>query len=315
MVPSSIRRRQGLDYLDTAASTYCITAHIIRRQATTFYKAVNDLEARFRWCLTGTPIQNRLDDVGALTAFVRIRPFDSIAMFKRFVSIPFEEGGRRQSVAVENLTTLLDSLCLRRTKDLLHLPARKEWTHYLNFTTEERIQYEQTLQRMNRKMRESVGEEFARSKFGMFHIQLQLRILCNHGTFQNPLSWAQGNMDEKEEAMNLLGESSEMRCSVCRQSMPILGASYTQKARGVPCGHVLCSECVDEKIEQPQKEHDSANECPLCRTRLAKRPKQSQANDRSAHELGQSYFLSHGISTKMRALLVDVQKDLWTTKR
>lgn len=38
-------------------------AHIIRRRATVLYKTVFDLTGNFRWCLTGSPIQNMLEDI------------------------------------------------------------------------------------------------------------------------------------------------------------------------------------------------------------------------------------------------------------
>src|SRR5580700_441062 len=103
-------------------SHYCVRtdmtlAHMIRRQATSFYRTVSELKARSRWSLTGTTIQNRLEDIGALFAFIRATPFHSIAMFRRFVTIPFDESEERQAVATQNLTLLLDSLCLRRSKD------------------------------------------------------------------------------------------------------------------------------------------------------------------------------------------------------
>jgi len=45
-------------------------AHFIRSPTTYLHKRVAELDAKFRWCLTGTPIQNRLDDIGALFAFL-----------------------------------------------------------------------------------------------------------------------------------------------------------------------------------------------------------------------------------------------------
>lgn len=85
-------------------------AHIIRRRVTSIYKAVSDLNANFRWCLTGSPIQNTLEDIGALFTFIKATPFDSIATFRHFIATPFSEGDERRTIASEKLGLLFDSL-------------------------------------------------------------------------------------------------------------------------------------------------------------------------------------------------------------
>lgn len=49
-------------------------AHVIRNRSTKKYKAMADLSASIRWCITGTPIQNSLRDLGSLVEFLRV-PF------------------------------------------------------------------------------------------------------------------------------------------------------------------------------------------------------------------------------------------------
>ena len=117
-------------------------AHIIRRRATVLYKTVFDLNANFRWCLTGSPIQNMLEDIGALFTFIKAAPFDSIATFRHYIVTPFLEGDERRTIASERLGLLLDSVCLRRTRDLLHLPDPRDIIRSVELSTEERDQYE-----------------------------------------------------------------------------------------------------------------------------------------------------------------------------
>ncbi|KAI4702778.1 hypothetical protein J4E89_010312 [Alternaria sp. Ai002NY15] len=155
-------------------------AHIIRRQSTILYRTVADIAARSRWCLTGTPIQNRLEDIGSLFAFLRVKPFHSLSNFRKTIAIPFDEGGKRRTIAIERFTRLLDSMCLRRTKDVLHLPAEQHRVRDVPFSPEERLQYEQTKDIMFRAVRNQNGTFDQKSTLGMFQVQLQLRILCNH---------------------------------------------------------------------------------------------------------------------------------------
>lgn len=51
--------------------------HTIRNPHTRLTKAMAELEAKRRWVLTGTPIQNRLDDLWSVVKFLRVEPFDN----------------------------------------------------------------------------------------------------------------------------------------------------------------------------------------------------------------------------------------------
>jgi len=283
---------------------------MIRRQATTFFRAVSDLKARSRWCLTGTPIQNRLEDIGALFAFIRARPFDSMAIFRRFVAIPFDESEERRRLAVRNLTFLLESLCLRRTKILLNLPEKQDRVRWVEFSSKEREQYDRTKDAMNRALRHRVGEEFTKSKFGMFQIQLQLRILCNHGTYQPEFSWTRRSLlDEREGALCSMGSRSEVRCSVCSLSISMLGSDNLYRSYTAKCIHILCSECQEQTC---QPSEDEPLNCPLCIISGASGLNSSTLMGKASHD---NYLLNEGHSSKMDALIKDVREDVETTKR
>lgn len=289
-------------------------AHIIRRRVTTFFRAVTELKARSRWCLTGTPIQNKLEDVGSLFAFIRAHPFHSIAMFRRFVSIPFDESEERRELATKNLTLLLESLCLRRSRDLLHLPTPHHRVRILKFSPEEREQYEQTKKFMNRALRQKVSESYSKSIFGMFQVQLQLRILCNHGTYQQLFSWTKRSLlDEREDALCSIGGDGEVHCSACRQSLPILGSNNLYRTYKGSCAHVICRECLNQDEKICDVAFDTNTECPLCAVSgvhtSVTRP---EALGRDQND---SYLRQEGHSTKMVALISDIQEDLWQTKR
>jgi DNA repair protein RAD16 len=50
-------------------------AHRIKAWSSSTSYAANALGARFRWCLTGTPLQNRLGDLYSMLRFLRWRPW------------------------------------------------------------------------------------------------------------------------------------------------------------------------------------------------------------------------------------------------
>ena len=235
-------------------------------------------------------------------------------MFRRFVTIPFDESEERRAVATRNLTLLLDSLCLRRSRDLLQLPDPQDRVRFIEFSKEERDQYEQTKKIMNRALRQKVGESYSKSIFGMFQVQLQLRILCNHGTYQHSFSWTKRSLlDEKEDALCSTGASGEVKCSACRQSMPILGLNNIYRTYAGNCAHILCSECLDEGEQISGDRGDGIMKCPLCA--ISGVPITATQPGDATEDREDSYLRLEGHSSKMSALISDIREDLWKTKR
>ncbi|KAK1467422.1 SNF2 family domain-containing protein [Colletotrichum melonis] len=337
--PSNLQFLKSVDEL-----TDYNTAHIIRRPATTFYQACRSLHANSRWCLTGTPIQNKLADIGALFAFIRATPFDNPATFRRYIEVPFEQHSENREKVKERLIALMESLCLRRTKEVLDLPPLEERVVPLEFSPEERDQYDKTKKILMRTIKQKVGEVEKSSKFGLFQANLQMRILCNHGTFQKPFSWHRRSyrldLDEREAAVSALGQNAELTCNGCHQPMPILGFNRLRNASEKQCPHVFCSECLDDSDLSSSANPVSASRerhCPVC-DNWKKSAKISSTGlgtiphvrvdgpaldarvlpDASAQTTSGAddadYFNTVGYSTKMEALIRDVQVDVSTTK-
>ncbi|KAH6647230.1 SNF2 family N-terminal domain-containing protein [Truncatella angustata] len=294
-------------------------AHIIRRQATTFHRTCAELKARSRWCLTGTPIQNKLEDIGALFCFIKAKPFDSMAVFRRYIVVPFEQNEDR--TAIDRLVQLNDSLCLRRTKELLDLPPLNESVRRLALNEGERKQYNNTKEILFRKIRQKAGEHEQTSKFGIFQANLQLRILCNHGTFQQTFSWQSERSlrDIKEAMLSAIGGSAQVNCDGCAQPMPVLGSNKVYNNFAEKCNHVLCLECLDQTAAA-KGSGSGRQHCPLCLV-FNKEAVDIEMTDDSQGSRGDDgelddahYFRVGGHSTKMNALISDVEEDLNKTK-
>lgn len=274
---------------------------------------MTEIQARSRWCLTGTPIQNRLEDIGSLFAFLRMEPLHNLGAFKKAISVPFAEGGKRRALSIERFTCLLDSMCLRRTKDLLHLPDPESRVHRIMLSANERAQYEQTSKIMFRTVKNQVEKIDRKSTLSQFQIQLQLRIICNHGTWQQPFSWSRRKLyllDEREARDIDLGSQGEATCSACRQTMPLFGLGSTFRRYQENCRHTLCSECLEQSSETT--EDHLATSCPLCSSlwRSFKYPQRQKGQSQE-----DMYFRADGKSSKMEALMSDVMKDITVTKR
>ncbi|VUC29297.1 unnamed protein product [Clonostachys rosea] len=307
-------------------------AHIIRRPSGTFYHSCSELSAHSRWCLTGTPIQNKLADIGTLFSFIRAEPFNKAATFRKWIDIAFEHTPDDPKQVKNRLVMLLEAFCLRRTKDVLELPNLRQDIRWLDFSPEERMQYDKTQSILMRSIKQRVGETEKGSKFGLFQANLQLRILCNHGTFQKPFSWQRRiYQDEREAKGCALGRDEEIKCSVCQQPMPIVGSSYLGHMFEDHCSHVLCSECIEESAMP-----DSGlqiRRCPMCvEWRRPQTIEGAGSGAGTSDEPGDVdmadapvfrtsidddhdyYFSSEGHSTKMKKLVEDVATNLWETK-
>jgi len=101
-------------------------AHTIRNRSSQIFKILShSIRSPRRWCLTGTPIHNSLDDFGSLLAFIRAKPFDTQENFHFWILQPYKNFGARLRFSSSNseanyplvrLRRLIAATCLRRTK-------------------------------------------------------------------------------------------------------------------------------------------------------------------------------------------------------
>ncbi|KAH8666300.1 SNF2 family N-terminal domain-containing protein [Xylariales sp. PMI_506] len=119
-------------------------AHTIKNRNAKSTKACYDLRSVYRWCLSGTPMQNNLDELQSLVKFLRIKPYDDLREWKDHIEMPMKNG--RGDIAFRRLHSLLRCFMKRRTKDILKEPGA------LNTGSNERIEGKE-------------GEESATSEF------------------------------------------------------------------------------------------------------------------------------------------------------
>ena len=124
-------------------------AHVIRNPKSGVSQSVCRLRAVRRWAVTGTPVQNKELDMYALLRFLRVSPFDQLAVWCNFRVIYSTQSNyvllkvwkrwvdssknKNQDQATDRLQLLIKTLLLRRTKDqktdgsdapLVSMPAR-----------------------------------------------------------------------------------------------------------------------------------------------------------------------------------------------
>ncbi|KAI0451852.1 SNF2 family N-terminal domain-containing protein [Xylaria acuta] len=157
-------------------------AHWIRNSTSQQFKAACNLEASRRWCLTGTPIQNSLDDLRSLLAFLHFHPFSEPAFFRKHIIEPLSKESPDQ---FRNLRLLLRLVCFRRTAELLSLPPYATEEVTITLTDREAQLYEDMLAACKKEFDEIANMKSSKKKYCvLFATIMKLRRLCNHGTFQ-----------------------------------------------------------------------------------------------------------------------------------
>ncbi|KAJ7868591.1 SNF2 family N-terminal domain-containing protein [Mycena olivaceomarginata] len=102
-------------------------AHTIKNRKTKTAQACWDLQAKFRWCLTATPMQNEVDEFFPLLKFLHIKPLNDWDRFNLLIAKPISKGPGA-NLAMKRLQVVLTHVMFRRTKaevaSVLKLPAR-----------------------------------------------------------------------------------------------------------------------------------------------------------------------------------------------
>ena len=88
-------------------------AQSIKNPRTQGARAAWGLRSKRRWCLSGTPLQNAIDDLYSYFRFLRYSPFDSFKKFRELIKEPVT---RTPTQGYANLQKLLTPVFLRRTK-------------------------------------------------------------------------------------------------------------------------------------------------------------------------------------------------------
>ncbi|KAG2413393.1 hypothetical protein HFD88_002582 [Aspergillus terreus] len=154
-------------------------AHDIRNPSTNQFKAITSLSAQHRWCLTGTPIQNSLEDLGSLVSFLKVPILEKPPLFRKFITNPTTSDSK---ACFQNLRALLQAICLRRTKEILNFPEPPTIFRTLPFTPLEQAAYDDLLSTCKTKINMIVSNRrhgFINST--MLESLFKLRLFCNNG--------------------------------------------------------------------------------------------------------------------------------------
>lgn len=87
-------------------------AHEIRNKNAQKSKALFSLKAKYRWCFTGTPLQNDLNDFYSLLKFLRVDVWSDESNWKKYIN-----QNKKADEVVQIIKSIAEPIMLRRTKD------------------------------------------------------------------------------------------------------------------------------------------------------------------------------------------------------
>lgn len=242
-------------------------------------KACAALDSTYRWCLSGTPMQNNIDELYSLLRFLRIPPYCEEKKFKE-ISIGLKS---RQDHALKQVQALLKAVLLRRTKTskidgkpILSLPPKHIELNDNIFDADEESYYRQletgAAMQMNKYLRaNSVSKNYS----NILTLLLRLRQACCHPALIERSEQRKSDAAKKERTtgaglklvrklpdrvvQRVISEES-FTCPICMDAI-----DQVEMVLLYPCGHGLCNECSSDFFMNNGGGGDGNTRCPTCR--------------------------------------------------
>ena len=244
-----------------------ISAHHIRNRSSQAFKAACAIHSHCRWCMTGTPIQNSLDDYGALLSFLTIPPFRDKTKFDFWIATPVKNG---KADSLRRLQDLIRATCLRRTKrmlrdscELLKRTERIEEVEFYDIDRDLHAFFQEKCAKMAEGISttEQILPEAGRRKEGnLLSLINFLRLICDHGLQLLPQSALDAWNARDGTSINWqMLQSCRKRCCICNTDIDDADSSNGSELR---CQHWICTICAS----QSESIYGEEGFCPRCAT-------------------------------------------------
>ncbi len=142
-------------------------------------KAVRQLEATFRIALTGTPVENKLQELWSILDFLNPGYLGNKQFFQRRFAMPIEKYG--DTASLTQLRSLVQPFILRRLKsdrDIIQdLPDKQEMTVFCGLTGEQAALYQQVVEQ---SLAEIESAEGLQRRGMILALLIKLKQICNH---------------------------------------------------------------------------------------------------------------------------------------
>ena len=154
-------------------------AQFIKNPESQIFSVMCELKADARFALSGTPVENRLDDLWAQMEFANPGLLGSRKYFNERVSSPIVKG---DDGALESLRARIKPYFLRRLKTEVatDLPPRTNIVRTVELSEQEKTLYSAILQKTRESIESDDGEKTTRGGLHVLELLLRLRQACCH---------------------------------------------------------------------------------------------------------------------------------------
>lgn len=273
-------------------------AHIIKNATSQQSRAVANLNAKRRWVVTGTPIQNGSMDLFSLMAFLRFEPFSIKSYWNSLVQRPLAQGSEK---GLSRLQVLMATMSLRRTKDkaLVGLPPKVIETYFVDLSAEERELYDQMESQAKSVVLDYISAHSVTNNYStVLSIILRLRQICTNLALCPPdlraslpssnIEDVSNNPELLKKLISVVQDGEDFDCPICISPPTDIVITC--------CAHIFCRSCILKTLKRTKAC------CPMCRHPLSESdlfsspPEESEIDNPAASS-------SSNISSKMAALL------------
>jgi len=286
-------------------------AHCIKTRSTMTAKACFALKVAYRWCLSGTPLQNRIGEFFSLIRFLNVRPFSCylckacpcstlewqmdddnrctgcghggmqhVSVFNQELLNPIQKFGNQGNGAdaFRKLRILTDRIMLRRLKkdhtDSMELPVKEINVERQFFGEEENDFANSIMTSGQRKFDTYVASGVLLNNYAnIFGLIMQMRQVADH--------------PDLILKKNSEGGQNILVCSICDE--PAEDAIRSQ------CKHDFCRTCVKSYLNSTP-----APNCPQCHIPLS-------------IDLEQPEMEQDGVQVKKSSIINRIKMENWTS--
>ncbi|CAD8133182.1 unnamed protein product [Paramecium pentaurelia] len=251
-------------------------AHNIKFRQTLQSKSAYSLEADFRWCLTGTPMQNKHDDLFSLLQFLRVETFSEYFWWNTYINKEENEEDQQRI-----LSQILQPIILRRTKNSQRFDGLNQVDEeicWVELNEKEQILYQKLLAGSQDIFKHFTIDKNNKSYVHIFQIINKLKLACNHPQLalkeinldKTPIEEVIDKINQffsnKQKSTNMtevykkslvenIRNGDVQECEICTNTQIDTFCLSS-------CGHIFCKKCFTQAINQQQI-------CPVCRTTLS----------------------------------------------